>query len=104
MKDLKKLLDEQKHICQTEFDKRSKLIDGVWYVACEDVLKAPYPKQLRLYGVSGMLPLNENAKEKLEYINGHWIVREFPKIEKVDLQWVGAVLDLLEELKLGNYR
>lgn len=59
---------------------------------------------LNLYNVSGMLPLTENAKKKLEYINGHWTVREFPNIEKVDLQWVGAVLDLLEELELGNYR
>ena len=49
MEEIKKILDEQKHICQTEFDKRSKLIDGVWYVACEDVLNAPYPKQLLIH-------------------------------------------------------
>ena len=43
MDDIRKLLDEQKQICQTEFDKRSVQIDGVWYVACEDILNAPYP-------------------------------------------------------------
>jgi len=51
MEEIKKILDEQKHICQTEFDKRSKLIDGVWYVACEDVLNAPYPKQLLIHSI-----------------------------------------------------
>lgn len=53
--------------------------------------------------VSGMLPLTENAKSKLEYINGSCIVRDFPK-EQPTKQWAGAVLDLLEELGLGNYR
>ena len=61
-------------------------------------------KNLTIPVVNGMLPLSDYAKEKLEYINGHWMVREFPKLENIDLQWIGAVLDLLEELKLGNYR
>lgn len=46
--EIKKLLDEQKHLCQTEFDKRSVLINGVWFVACEDILKAPYPNKIEL--------------------------------------------------------
>jgi hypothetical protein len=50
------------------------------------------------------LNMSETAKEKLEYINGHWTGREFPRIDKVDLQWVGAVLDFLEEIGLGSYR
>ena len=45
----------------------------------------------------------ENAKSKLEYINGSCIARDFPK-EQPTKQWAGAVLDLLEELGLGNYR
>jgi hypothetical protein len=56
-----------------------------------------------LANVSGMLPLTENAKEKLEYINGNCIARDFPN-EQPTKQWAGAVLDLLEELGLGNYR
>ena len=56
-----------------------------------------------LGAVSGMLPLTENAKQKLEYINGSCIARDFPK-EQPTKQWAGAVLDLLEELGLGNYR
>ena len=51
--------------------------------------------------VSGMLPLTENAKSKLEYINGSCIARNFPK-DQPTKQWAGAVLDLLEELGLGN--
>ncbi len=61
MEEIKKILDEQKHICQTEFDKRSKLIDGIWYVACEDVLNAPYPKQILIDDVR--LSLLEKVKE-----------------------------------------
>jgi hypothetical protein len=60
-------------------------------------------KPLKQPAVSGMLPLSERAKEKLDYINGHSIARNFPNTEP-DLQWCGAVLDLLEELGLGNYR
>lgn len=64
-----------------------------------DVLK----KQCNIGAVSGMLPLTENAKEKLKYINGSCIARYFPK-EQPTKEWAGAVLDLLEELGLGNYR
>jgi hypothetical protein len=51
--------------------------------------------------VSGML-LSDYAKKKLEHINGHCIARDFPNNQPT-LEWAGAVLDLLEELKLGNY-
>jgi hypothetical protein len=47
------------------------------------------------------LPLTDRAKEKLNYINGSGISRYFPDQEPTK-QWVGAVLDLLEELKLDN--
>jgi len=60
-------------------------------------------KLFAIQNVSGMLPLTENAKSKLEYINGSCIARDFPK-EQPTKQWAGAVLDLLEELGLGNYR
>lgn len=49
--------------------------------------------------VSGIVPLNENAKKKLEYINGSYIVRYFPQNQPTK-EWAGAVLDLLEELGL----
>jgi hypothetical protein len=52
--------------------------------------------------VSGML-LSDYAKKKLEYINGNCIARDFPNNQPT-LEWAGAVLDLLEELGLGNYR
>lgn len=51
---------------------------------------------------SGML-LSDYAKKKLEYIKGHSIARDFPN-NQLTLEWAGAVLDLLEELKLCNYR
>jgi len=59
-------------------------------------------KNLAIHDVSGMLPLTENAKSKLEYINGSCIARDFPK-EQPTKQWAGAVLDLLEELGFYNY-
>ncbi len=42
------------------------------------------------------LYLNENAFKKLEYIKGRGFIRDFPK-EMPDSEWVGAVLDLLQE-------
>jgi len=60
-------------------------------------------KPCSLGSVSGTLPLTDYAKEKLEYINGNCIARDFPN-EQPTKEWAGAVLDLLEELKLGNYR
>jgi hypothetical protein len=95
MEKIKKILDEQKHICQTEFDKRSKLIDGIWYVACEDVLNAPYPKQLLIHDVSKSFKITDAAKEKLDFILGHSIARDFPKTQPTK-EWAGAVLDFLE--------
>ena len=43
--------------------------------------------------------LSEKAKEKLTYILGRDVVRGFPNIDP-DRLWVGAVLDLLEEIGL----
>jgi len=37
------LCREQRHECQIERNKRSKYIDGIWYVACEDVLNTEMP-------------------------------------------------------------
>lgn len=48
---------------------------------------------------NGDFPLNEYAKEKLEYIKGNAVVRYFPNQEP-SLEWAGAVIDLLEELGL----
>ena len=45
---VKGLLDEQKHICQTEFDKRSFHDGDIWYVACDDILGASYPDRCRV--------------------------------------------------------
>jgi hypothetical protein len=47
------------------------------------------------------IKLSDYAKKKLEYIIGHSIVREFPH-QQPSLEWTGAVIDLLEELKLYN--
>jgi len=66
----------------------------------EDYEKAK-AENSRLHGVSGKFPLNENAKKKLEYIKGSCIVRDFPH-EQPNREWAGAVLDLLEEMGLGN--
>ena len=60
-------------------------------------------QQCNIGAVSGILPLTENGKKKLEYINGSCIARDFPN-EQPTKEWAGAVLDLLEELGLGNYR
>jgi hypothetical protein len=39
--------EEQKHICQTEFDKDSvEDENGKWYVSCEDILKCQLPEGL----------------------------------------------------------
>ena len=76
MKYLEKLLDEQKHNCQTEFDKRSELIDGIWYVACEDVLNAPYPKQMRLRGVSNRRELLIAELVKAKSLTEHLTTEE----------------------------
>ena len=46
--------------------------------------------------------LSEYAQKKLEYINGSCIAREFPE-HQPNREWAGAVLDLLEDMKLGNY-
>jgi hypothetical protein len=52
---------------------------------------------------SGIELLSYYAKNKLEYINGSCIARDFPN-KRPTLEWAGAVLDLLEELGLNNYR
>lgn len=41
---VKKLLEEQRHMCQTEFDKRSVYQNGQWYVNCYDVKNAKEPE------------------------------------------------------------
>ena len=98
----------KKHVEQFFAKNRNCRFDDIPMSVFTDMMEEYANERLknnsRLENVSGELLLNEDAKGKLEYINGHWIVREFPKIEKVDLQWIGAVLDLLEELKLDNYR
>ena len=40
---VEQLCKEQRHECQIERNKRSKYIDGIWYVACEDVLNTEMP-------------------------------------------------------------
>ena len=95
----KEIADEYIGLIPTnnEWDEmRQELADKIEAYAQEQV------KSVGLADVSGMLPLTENAKQKLEYINGSCIVRDFPK-EQITKQWAGAVLDLLEELGLGNY-
>jgi hypothetical protein len=59
-------------------------------------------KNLTIQRVSGM-SLSEYAQKKLEYINGSCIAREFPE-HQPSKEWAGAVLDLLEDMKLGDYR
>ncbi len=46
--------------------------------------------------------LSDYAQKKLRFINGNCIATDFPN-NKPTLEWVGAVLDLLKELKLDNY-
>jgi hypothetical protein len=90
---VKMLLKEQRNLCAEAFNKTEMpLINGTTVIR-----NAPEPV-LVLSGVSGMLPLTENAKKKLEYINGSCIARDFPK-EQPTKEWAGAVLDLLEELE-----
>ena len=43
--------------------------------------------------------LSEKAEEKLEFILGRSVTRNFPNTDP-DLEWAGAVLDLLEEIGL----
>lgn len=45
--------------------------------------------------------LSQKAEEKLEFILGRSVTRDFPHTEP-DLEWAGAVLDLLEEIGLYN--
>jgi hypothetical protein len=53
-------------------------------------------------GENGLL-FSTYAKKKLEYIVGHSIVRDFPNNQPT-LEWAGAVLDLLEDLKIIETR
>jgi hypothetical protein len=50
---------------------------------------------------SNKIILSDFAKKKLNYINGSCISRNFPN-ELPTKEWAGAVLDLLEELKLDK--
>ena len=55
-------------------------------------------QQVKLFAipdVGGSFNISESAKEKLDYILGNAITREFPKVQPTK-QWVGAVLDFLE--------
>ena len=45
--------------------------------------------------------LSKKAEEKLEFILSRSVTRDFPHTEP-DLEWAGAVLDLLEEIGLYN--
>jgi hypothetical protein len=67
-----------------------------------EILNQDVNQELRESCVSGKL-LSDYAKKKLEYINGNCIATDFPNNQPT-LEWAGAVLDLLEELGLGNYR
>ena len=51
-----------------------------------------------------MLPLTENAKSKLEYGPTVVVLHETFQKNSQQKQWAAAVLDLLEELGLGNYQ
>lgn len=46
--------------------------------------------------------LSDYAKKKLSFINRNCISTNFPN-NKPTLEWAGAVLDLLKELKLDSY-
>ncbi len=49
------------------------------------------------------LTLNEKATKKLEYITGAGFIRDFPN-SSPSLEWVGAVLDFLEETNVIKIR
>lgn len=88
------------------FDQRYPSIQSVIILYDGRKIECSHPydvvKNLTIKHVSGML-LSDYAQKKLEYINGSCIARDFPK-EQPTKEWAGAVLDLLEDMKLGNYR
>jgi hypothetical protein len=67
-------------------------------IFCEylDFLESEYKNPNKIFDL-----LSDDAKRKLNYINGSCIAREFPD-NKPTLEWAGAVLDLLKELKIDN--
>ncbi len=88
--EMNKVLMEAFHTSNKQFDKMYEEIVRLRKVNEEqwNVLNSiPKPNTL---------VLNEAAQKKLEYIKGRGFIRNFPK-EMPDSEWVGAVLDLLEE-------
>ena len=47
------------------------------------------------------LLLSDYAKDKLNFINGHSIARDFPNTQP-NLEWCGAVIDLLVDMNLNK--
>jgi hypothetical protein len=64
---------------------------------CQDIIKYAVNEALTLYGVGNSFKnkIPEAAQEKLDFILGHSISRDFPKTEPTK-EWAGAVLDFLE--------
>ena len=48
-----------------------------------------------------LMLLSDYSKRKLQFINGNSISRDFPNVEP-NLEWCGAVLDLLDDMKLNQ--
>jgi hypothetical protein len=66
-KQVKKLLEEQRHICQTEFDKRSVYQNGEWYVHCTDVKNAKEPEFPK--GKKGKIYSDKKIERSVSFIS-----------------------------------
>lgn len=88
--DINKVLVEAFHTSNEQFIKMYEEIVKLRKVNEEQF------NALRSIPKTNTLVLNENAQKKLEYIKGRGFIKNFPK-EMPNAEWVGAVLDLLEE-------
>ena len=66
-KQVKRLLEEQRHMCQTEFDKRSVYQNGEWYVHCYDVKNAKEPEFPK--GKKGKIYSNKQIEKSVSFIS-----------------------------------
>lgn len=85
-----------------DFDncKNQIFIEDVTIIGAKRMIRQlrEYIQQKEPNNKSGVFLLSEDAKKKLEYIQGAGFKNDFPK-EKPDLEWVGAVLDFLKEIE-----
>jgi len=72
--------------------------DDKSYYQITELMEEYHQSKLKLLGIGGVgnsFKITDSAKEKLDFILGHSIARDFPKTQPTK-EWAGAVLDFLE--------